>query len=127
MIKSLYWNIRSIKSDGALERLKQMIISEKFPIIALSEPFYKEEKIDKYKRILGYHNSFSNSNSQIWICWDSTLDCQITDSDEQQVSCSINLNSNSMMITFIYAKCDENLREGLSDKLTMLSSNNNLP
>lgn len=58
MFKSLFWNIRSINSNGALEILKQMIRSHKFHFIALSEPFYKANTLDKYKIILGYQHAF---------------------------------------------------------------------
>ncbi|XP_060211761.1 uncharacterized protein LOC132639325 [Lycium barbarum] len=127
MFKSLYWNIRSIKTNGALERLKQLIKAEKLPIIALAEPFHKDNKLDKYKRILGYHYAHSNYNSQIWIFWDSNTDCTISDEDDQQVTCTITINGTPFLITYIYAKCDAQLRVDLRNKLRSISDNYNLP
>lgn len=89
MIKSLFWNIRSINSNGSLERLKQLIRSQKLPFVALCEPFCKATKLDKYKRILGYANAYANSNSQIWIFWDELLECRVIEESEQQVTCEI--------------------------------------
>lgn len=82
MIKSLYWNIRSINSNGALERLKQLIRLQELPFVALCESFCKVAKLDKYKRILGYANACANSNSQIWIFWDEPLECRVIEESE---------------------------------------------
>ncbi|XP_059315722.1 uncharacterized protein LOC132066425 [Lycium ferocissimum] len=113
MFKSLYWNIRSKTSRET--------------IIALTEPFHKDNKLDKYKRILSYHYAHSNYNSQIWIFWDSNTDCTISDEDDQQVTCTITINGTPLLITYIYAKCDAQLRVDLRNKLRSISDNYNLP
>lgn len=127
MIKSLYWNTRSINTDGALERLKQMINFEKYLIIAISKPFYKKDKLEKYKKILGYQNAYSTCNSQIWLFWNNNLDCQILDTDDQQVSCIVKMDNTTAVVSLIYAKCYEHLRELLWDKLRIINNNYKLP
>ncbi|KAG5620183.1 hypothetical protein H5410_005401 [Solanum commersonii] len=58
MLKSLYWNTRSINT--ALERLRQMIRSLKFPIS-------------------------QNLSIKIRVFWEDGLDCEVINSDEQQI------------------------------------------
>ncbi|KAF3658030.1 hypothetical protein FXO38_13424 [Capsicum annuum] len=84
MFKSLYWSIRSINSNGALQRLKRLIKSKNLPIIALATAFHKDNRLDKYKRILGNQFAYSNCNSQIWLFWDSNMDCIISEEDDKQ-------------------------------------------
>ncbi|XP_070036954.1 uncharacterized protein [Nicotiana tomentosiformis] len=87
---------KSIKTNGALEILRQMIRLNKFSFIALVVPFDNANKLEKYIRSLGYHNAYANSNNQIWLFWKEDLDC---------------------------AKCEEDLREELWNKLRNLCDN----
>ncbi|KAM3305729.1 hypothetical protein P3S67_012596 [Capsicum chacoense] len=126
MFKSLYWSIRSINSNGALERLKRLIKSKNLPIIALAKPFHKDNRLDKYKRILGYQFAYSNCNSQIWLFGDSNMDCIISEEDDQQVTCTITIKGNPLLISYVYAKCDAHLRDDLWNKLKIINDNYNL-
>lgn len=127
MFKTLHWNVISIKTNSALERIKHLITTENLLIIALSDPFYKAHKIDKYKRTLGYHHAFSMCNSQIWIFWEENLECDILDDYEQQVTCSIKFNGVTLLLTYVYVKCEDHPREELWDRLRYINGNFNLP
>lgn len=67
MIKSIFWNIRGTKSQGAFERLLQMKITHQIPFIALMEPFCKPKTMRRYKTRLGCGFGYSNCNNKIWI------------------------------------------------------------
>lgn len=127
MFKSLYWNIRSINSGGALERLKQSMNSEKYYIIALAESFQTIDKLEKNRKLLGSQNACSNSNSQLWIFWDFNTNCVIKEEDEQQNSFEVNVQGSILLIIYIYAKCNANMRVDLWDKLRSISANYDLP
>lgn len=88
-----------------------MIRSNKFPFIALAEPFYKANKLEKYRRSLGYHNTYANNNSQIWLFWEEDLDCVVIDEDEKQITCIIKYNRISLLVSYVYSRCEEDLRK----------------
>lgn len=88
----------------AAERLRKMMRSLKFPIMAMSEPYYKGDQLDKYRITLGYNKVFSNINSQIRIFWEDGLDCGVINSDEQQVSSVAKKDESSFIMTLVYAK-----------------------
>ncbi|XP_059315605.1 uncharacterized protein LOC132066278 [Lycium ferocissimum] len=117
----------SISSNGAFERLQQIIRLQHPPFIAISEPFHKADQIEKYKRLLGYTNAYANCNSQIWLLWNDLIDCRVVEETDQQATCLINWMGNNVLITTVYAKCDANLREALWDSMRDISVNYNLP
>lgn len=113
MIKSLFWNIRCINSNGALERLQQVIRSQKLPFIAICEPFQKADKLNKFKGLLGYTNAHSNNNNQIWIFWDKSIESYVVDENEQHITYFFKWNGVTALISSIYAKCESDQREAL--------------
>ncbi|XP_060211692.1 uncharacterized protein LOC132639246 [Lycium barbarum] len=76
----------SINSNGTFDRLKQIIRLQHPPFIAISEPFYKADQIDKFKRLLGFTNAYANCNSQIWLFWNDIIDCSVVEETDQQDS-----------------------------------------
>lgn len=76
--------------------------------------------------MLGYQNAYSNSNNQLWIFWESNINCVIKEEDEQHISCEVDVQSSIILITHIYAKCDANLRIDLWNKLRGISANYDL-
>lgn len=50
----------------------------------------------------------------------------IIEEDYQQVTCSIKINRIFVLISYIYAKCEELLREDIWDKLGNISDNYNM-
>ncbi|MCD7467211.1 hypothetical protein HAX54_004503 [Datura stramonium] len=69
-------NIRGIKSKGATNKLKKLIIKYKVEIVALLEPFLDNSQIDGFKRILGVDQAAHNVNGKLWIFWKDALDCE---------------------------------------------------
>ncbi|XP_019233788.1 PREDICTED: uncharacterized protein LOC109214330 [Nicotiana attenuata] len=127
MFKSLYWNIRSISSSGAFDRLKQIIRLQNLPFIAISEHFHKVDHLDKFRSMLGYDNAHANIKSQMWTFWNNELNCNVVEDSDQQVTCIIEWMGTNILVTSVYAKCDAGLREHLWNNLRDISLNYKLP
>ncbi|OIT26973.1 hypothetical protein A4A49_57733, partial [Nicotiana attenuata] len=82
MIKTLIWNIRSIKTQQAFQRVINMQKEHGFFIVALMEPFQKKKFIYNYRRRLGMDAAVSNVNGKIWLIfyavveWDLLIDTE---------------------------------------------------
>jgi len=58
--KTIFWNIRSVKSQKAFERLMGLNRRHKYNFIALMEPFQDPQELEQYKRRLGMLNAYCN-------------------------------------------------------------------
>ena len=115
MIKLLCWNVRSINTFGALERLINLRKLYNLSMLAILEPFSNQAHIDSCRMQLIMDHSYSNSNNKIWLFWSNEITCDILESDQQQVTCEIrheNCNEKFIM-TYVYAKCKDQLRKSL--------------
>ncbi|XP_059289936.1 uncharacterized protein LOC132043485 [Lycium ferocissimum] len=112
---------------GAFDRLKQIKMAYKLDFVAVFEPFCRNSMINKFKRRLGYQFCYSNCNNQIWIFCDHNYECSILEDKEQHITCSIKYQEDTILLTVVYAKCDEQLRETLWDELRLIASNSNSP
>nr|XP_019067280.1 uncharacterized protein LOC109119268 [Solanum lycopersicum] len=88
-------------------------------VIAILEPFSDSVNIHNFKMQLSMDNATSNCNDKIWVFWNSDIDCNILDEDEQQITCDMKHNELQYQFTstFIYAKCKDYLRRPLWDKM----------
>lgn len=127
MIKSLIWNIRGIKSQGAFDRLMQLKRAHNLIFIAVMEPFCRRSKLDRFRRRLGFDFAHANSNNKIWLFSDMAINCTVIEDLDQHVTCSINNNGDSMYITIVYAKCHVHLREELWDNIKNFAEGNTSP
>lgn len=73
MIKTLIWNIRSVKTQQASQRVINMQKEHGFFVIALMEPFQNQRFIHNYMRTLGMDATISNVNGKIWLFLDSVM------------------------------------------------------
>lgn len=92
---------------GSLERLNFMKQQYNLPMIILQEPMVGPEKIDVFRRKLGYNYCFKNINNKIWIFWSDQVNVNLVQNKEQQVLCKIS-SQNSLTdfyLTIVYAKC----------------------
>ncbi|PHU20008.1 hypothetical protein BC332_11159 [Capsicum chinense] len=55
------------------------------------------------------------------------MDCIISEEDDQQVTCTITIKGNPLLISYVYVKCDSHLRDNLWNKLRIINDNYNLP
>ncbi|XP_060190624.1 uncharacterized protein LOC132619874 [Lycium barbarum] len=127
MIKSLCWNIRGITSNGAFDRLKQLKRQYNLGFIAVQEPFSRMDKLEKFRRRMGFHFSYANSSNKIWLFCEEEYNCTIIVDHEQHLTCQIKYDDVVITITIVYAKCDVQLREQLWNELRSISSNQTGP
>lgn len=69
-------------------------------------------------------NVVCNSNGKIWILWNSDYNCNIIESDEQQITYEIQHVQfcHKFCISFIYTKCRDHFRRPLWDILLHFSN-----
>lgn len=67
MIITLFWNIRGVRSNKAIHRLKRFAHINKSQFIAIFEPFVAKGKIYGYNKFLGYHNCIANTMSKFGV------------------------------------------------------------
>ncbi|TMX00200.1 hypothetical protein EJD97_001201, partial [Solanum chilense] len=67
----------------------------------------EDELKQNFKVHLNMDNATSNCNGKIWVFWNTDVDCNILDEDEQQITCDIKHNElqRQFITTFVYAKC----------------------
>lgn len=73
-------------------------------------------------------HSACNPNNKIWLLCDKDMDCRVLYNKEQHITCVLKhvMCPQSLMMTFVYAKCKDALRKPLWDRL-LLHSNTNSP
>ena len=81
MISTIIWNVRGINTQGVMERLKMLRKMNHISVIAILEPFSDRVNIQSFKVQLNMDNATSNSNSKIWVFWNSDVDCNILDEE----------------------------------------------
>ncbi len=127
MIKFLCWNIRSINTFGALERLINLKKLHTLSMLAILEPFSNQAHIDSYRMHLLMDHSYSNPNNKIWLFWSNDISCDILESDQQQVTCEISHENckEKFTMTYVYAKCKDQLRKPLWEVMLKRSESRN--
>ena len=124
MIKMLCWNARSINTFGVLERLINLRKIHNLAMIAILEPFSNSTQLDFYRMKIGMDYGHSNPNNKIWLFWSNEVVCKILDSDQQQITCEVKHEkcSESFLMTYVYAKCRDQLRKPLWDSMLKWSA-----
>ncbi|XP_060200560.1 uncharacterized protein LOC132628814 [Lycium barbarum] len=111
-------------SKGALERLTKVVKLYNIDFVALQEPFFKSNKVDKFRRRLGFDHAISNSHSKVWIFWNTNIVCSVISKTRQQVTLQVDWQRSTYMswITIVYARSRANKRKHLWQKLRDLNS-----
>lgn len=65
MISAIVWNIRGVRPKNAIHRLKNLININNYNFEVVFEPFLNSNKIDGYKRLLGFQHYLANTSEQI--------------------------------------------------------------
>lgn len=65
--KALFWNIKSVNTQNAFDKLTDLNRKDKYSFIAFMKPFQDPTSLEQYKRILGFNNDMANSSGKIWI------------------------------------------------------------
>ncbi|XP_070007763.1 uncharacterized protein [Nicotiana sylvestris] len=105
-MNSIIWNVRSVKTKKAFERLINMNRQHHFHFIGIMEPKQKARKLEWYKRKIGMLQAFGNISNKIWVFVDKDHIVEVLINMEQQMTMKItNMNTQlSVIVTFVYAK-----------------------
>ncbi|KAK6773704.1 hypothetical protein RDI58_028942 [Solanum bulbocastanum] len=127
--KLLFWNIRSVNSQNALERLLDLNKKNHYSYIALLEPFQSPTEIESFRRRLGKQHARANCSAKIWIFWDEDWEEQHTVDSVQQLTISFKHkgNQNVVKITAVYARCSALERLELWEDLEDIANNTICP
>ncbi|XP_059301933.1 uncharacterized protein LOC132053854 [Lycium ferocissimum] len=84
-----------------------MVNKYKLDMVAISEPLVNSNKIEGYKRFLGFKHCISNINGKIWCFWRDGCVVSTVNNHEQQITLKIQKNNScpEMYVTAVYAKC----------------------
>ncbi|XP_060178298.1 uncharacterized protein LOC132608263 [Lycium barbarum] len=129
MISAIIWNIREVRSRKAIHKLKRMVNKHKTDMVAMSEPLVNSNKIEGYKRFLGFNHCISNINGKIWCFWRDGCDVSVIQNHVQQMTLKVQKNQNcqEMFVTAVYAKCTASERMELWSSLENLNRVINQP
>lgn len=122
MINTISWNIISVRTLSAFQRLK--ILKDQHKFISVQEPFIQADQIGFYMEHLDTQGSYANINNKIWLLWINDFNVNIIKDSEQHITCHINHVSTGIIYhaSFVYAKCRTVLRKLLWEELGFLSS-----
>ncbi|KAF5478473.1 hypothetical protein F2P56_005031 [Juglans regia] len=109
-------------------RLKKLVRKFRPSVIALAEPFLKEDKIPNF---LGRFNcdlylTNEEQHGKIWLLWNSTVSVHWLAGSNQFMSVKIEENGHVFVLTIVYAKCTQLERKMLWEDLEA-SGCGNLP
>lgn len=124
--KILFWNIRSVKTQSAFERLIDLHKRNKYSYIALMEPFQSPSELEEYRRRLGLTHAKSKFSDKIWIFWDEDWEETGNNTDStQQLTMEYKLKGRTYVfkVTSVYAKCSHLERLELWEDLEGIGNN----
>lgn len=119
MNKILFWNIRSVNTQQAFERLSNLNMRNQYWLISLMEPFEVSSNIDKYKRTLGHHTALSNYLETNWLFARKELQINILADTTQHITIMVHHQnwSEGILFTIVYAACNDGNRRELWNSL----------
>lgn len=90
-------------------------------MIAILEPLHHANKIQEFSNRMGFHFSLANqeADDKIWLCWNHEVNVVLVDAFEPCIT--VDLNSDLVRLTIVYAKCSIQERRLLWEKLQLLS------
>lgn len=111
-MKALIWNIRSVRTQNAFQRVQLLHNFHKFNFDALMEPFQHVRCLNRFTRRLRMEKGYANNNRKIWLFVNHGFEVvELSNSDQQYTVQIKNLATNfTSVVTIVYAKCDPNQR-----------------
>ncbi|KAK3219916.1 hypothetical protein Dsin_013886 [Dipteronia sinensis] len=88
-------------------RLKKLINKFNVDLLAISETFAAEERMELLGNFLNYHHFISNENQggKLWLFWNDINAFEVISITTQMVSGWFIKDGQRMLVTFVYAKC----------------------
>ncbi|XP_049362608.1 uncharacterized protein LOC125827346 [Solanum verrucosum] len=125
--KAIFWNIRSVKSQKAFERLRDLNRKHKCNFIALMKPFQGPQELEQYKKKLGMENLYCKCASKIWVFWEDDWKGEVFRESGQHLTVKISKSNVEILNTVVYAICDALQRLELLEELEQFAEDNTLP
>ena len=89
MINTIIWNVRRIKIQGVLKRIKILKKMYQLSIVSLLEPFSDSDHLLNFMVQLNMENVENNFNGKIWLFWSSDIDYTNLYNDQKHINFSI--------------------------------------
>ncbi|XP_060211849.1 uncharacterized protein LOC132639421 [Lycium barbarum] len=128
-MRAFIWNIRTVRTQQAFHRLQMLHRHHKFSFIVLMEPFQQARCIDKYRRKLGMTHAGVNNSGKLWYFIEDNVDVEVISDSVQQVSLKLVFldRNKTLVITLVYAKCDERETLQLWEDIYNVAGSTNSP
>ncbi|XP_070011033.1 uncharacterized protein [Nicotiana sylvestris] len=125
----IIWNIRSVNTQQAFERLVTMHRQHHFDFVGLMEPMQDNKKLELYRRKIGLSQAFLNISNKVWAFVDDLYEVTVLYDMEQQITLKMIHTETHIVqiITLVYAKCDAIERIELWDSLYAMAANMDIP
>lgn len=88
-MNALIWNICSVNTKRAFERLISMHKRHKFQFIGLMEPMQQGRKLDRYRRRIDFPIAIKNMSNKIWAFFDEKYEVTVVMDMVQQLTLKI--------------------------------------
>ncbi|XP_070031969.1 uncharacterized protein [Nicotiana tomentosiformis] len=126
---ALIWNIRSMNTKQAFERLIKMHRQHHFEYIGLMEPKQQAKKLERYRRKIGFTQAIANVSNKIWAFIDEVFDVTVMYDMVQQLTLRLFHTEThvELILTLVYAKCDAIERIELWDSMYAMARDMTVP
>lgn len=126
----LIWNIRGVGNSGSRRCLKEVVVSNKVEIVAISEPkvdIIKAPALGRYIKLGGFA-SCSSPFPKIWVFWQSSHNLEVIASSPQFITLGLKIdNSYRAYYSFVYASNDFIQRQVLFSDLLVFAGSVSIP
>ncbi|XP_019262022.1 PREDICTED: uncharacterized protein LOC109239885 [Nicotiana attenuata] len=126
---ALIWNIRSVNTQQAFERLIKMHRKNNYEFIGLMEPMQQSRTLERYRNRIGFSQAISNVSNKIWVFIDEVFEVTVMYNMVRQLTLRLfhtELHV-EIVLTLVYAKCDAIERIELWNSLYAMASDMNVP
>ncbi|XP_075111586.1 uncharacterized protein LOC107825614 [Nicotiana tabacum] len=124
----LIWNVRSVNTQKAFQRLIKLHRKYNFYLIGL-ETWQDIDQLEIYRRSLDIKTVVANVNGKIWAFIDEDIDVEVLYDMEQQLNLKLfhRVLGKHLIVTLVYAKCTALERIELWESLYHLASDMMIP
>lgn len=129
MINTLCWNIRGVRRKGTMSHISHLLINHNIDILVLLEPMVDYTNLEQIKNQLKFdHYSHGGDiNNKSWVLWKHYMSIDQIVWHPQHITCMALKDNNSIVCSFVYAKCRRRQRIELWDSLINIADNNSTP
>ncbi|XP_019242042.1 PREDICTED: uncharacterized protein LOC109222093, partial [Nicotiana attenuata] len=126
---AIIWNVRSVNTMQAFERLILLHKKHHFEFIGIMEPMQQANKVERYRSRIGLAQAVVNVSNKIWAFIDEVYEVDIVYNMVQQLTLKLFHTEThvELILTLVYAKCDHIERIELWDSLYAMASDMTSP